>query len=182
MTVPLVILAVPALVIGVMVEPINHWLSGLLSVHWLEHWLPVLEGGPGPRGEPAGANYPVMLLGTALALAGIALAWWMYLRRPSAATVAQRDFPVLYQLSLNRFHFDELYDFFIVQPLRGFARFCRIFDLHVLDGLVDLAGHVPRLAGVLFRPMQNGLLQFYALAMLLGFTVFLIALARAYAG
>jgi NADH-quinone oxidoreductase subunit L len=49
----------------------------------------------------------------------------------------------------------------------------------VIDGLVDLVGHIPRLLGDLFRPVQNGLVQFYALAMVLGLTVFLIALARA---
>ena len=44
---------------------------------------------------------------------------------------------------------------------------------------MDLIGHVPRLIGdFLFRPMQNGLVQFYALAMVLGLTVFLIALVR----
>jgi NADH-quinone oxidoreductase subunit L len=62
--------------------------------------------------------------------------------------------------------------------LAGFTAFCRIFDLYVLDGLVDLIGQIPRLFGVLFRPVQNGLVQFYALAMILGLTVFLLALAK----
>ena len=51
-----------------------------------------------------------------------------------------------------------------------------MFDQYVVDGLVDLVGQVPRLLGVLFRPVQNGLVQFYALAMVLGLTVFLLAL------
>jgi NADH-quinone oxidoreductase subunit L len=38
---------------------------------------------------------------------------------------------------------------------------------------------VPRFFGFLLRPIQNGLVQFYALAMVLGVAVFLIALARA---
>jgi len=41
-----------------------------------------------------------------------------------------------------------------------------------------LIGQVPRLVGALFRPVQNGLVQFYALAMILGLVVFLLALAR----
>lgn len=84
----------------------------------------------------------------------------------------------LYQLSLNKFYVDELYDAFIVKPFLGLADFCRIVDASVVDGLVDVTGEMPRLAGSLFRPVQNGLLQFYALAMMLGLTVFLIALAR----
>ena len=63
----------------------------------------------------------------------------------------------------------------------GFARFCRVIDMYLVDSLVDLLGHLPRFVGILFRPMQNGLVQFYALAMVLGLTVFLLALVRALA-
>ena len=45
-----------------------------------------------------------------------------------------------------------------------------------VDGVVDLVGQVPRLIGLVFRPIQNGLAQFYALAMALGVTVFLLAI------
>jgi hypothetical protein len=38
------------------------------------------------------------------------------------------------------------------------------------------------LVGKLFRPVQNGLVQFYALAMVLGLTVFLLALIRSLQG
>ena len=70
----------------------------------------------------------------------------------------------------------------LVKPLAGLAVVCRVFDLHLLDGLVDLLGQVPRGIGQLFRPIQNGLVQFYALAMVLGMTVFLMALAYSMAG
>ena len=66
----------------------------------------------------------------------------------------------------------------MAQPLNGFTEFCKIIDLYVVDALVDLVGHVPRLVGALFRPVQNGLVQFYALAMVLGLAVFLLALLR----
>ena len=61
----------------------------------------------------------------------------------------------------------------IVRPLAGFADFCRILDQYVVDGLVDLVGQAPRFFGQVFRPIQNGLVQFYALAMMLGLAVFL---------
>jgi NADH-quinone oxidoreductase subunit L len=59
--------------------------------------------------------------------------------------------------------------------LAGLAAFCRIIDLYVVDSLVDLLGQMPRLVGQLFRPIQNGLVQFYALAMALGLAMFLLA-------
>ena len=49
---------------------------------------------------------------------------------------------------------------------------------HLIDGFVDWFGQSPTLLGKLFRPVQNGLVQFYALAMVLGLTVFLLALAK----
>ena len=82
----------------------------------------------------------------------------------------------LYELSLNKFHVDELYYVFRSGPSCALAVIARVFDQYVVDGIVDLIGNVPRLWGQLLRPIQNGLVQFYGLAMLLGLTVFLGAL------
>ena len=77
----------------------------------------------------------------------------------------------LYVLSSNKFFIDELYEFFLVNPMEGFARLLRWIDQYVVDGLVDLIGQVPRFLGALFWPIQNGLVQFYALSMALGLAV-----------
>ena len=50
-----------------------------------------------------------------------------------------------------------------------------MLDLYVVDGLVDLFGQVPRFLAFLFRPIQNGLVQFYALLMVLGVAGFLLS-------
>jgi NADH-quinone oxidoreductase subunit L len=71
-----------------------------------------------------------------------------------------------------------VYSYVIVSPLEWLARSLRETDLNIVDALVDLIGQVPRLLGNVFRPVQNGLVQFYALAMILGLTVFLLALVR----
>ncbi|MFL5242407.1 MAG: NADH-quinone oxidoreductase subunit L [Gemmataceae bacterium] len=168
MTIPLIILAVGAVAAGIIVEPFTHGLSGFLEEH--------TKGLTSQGSEPL--NYPLMLISTLIALAGIGAAWWMYVKQPGLAGQTASSARGLYQLSLNKFHVDDLYDALILTPLAGFTAFCRIFDLYVLDGLVDLIGQIPRLLGVLFRPVQNGLVQFYAIAMILGLTVFLLALAK----
>jgi NADH-quinone oxidoreductase subunit L len=112
-----------------------------------------------------------------LAAAGIGGAWWVYVRQPGLASRLAADAPQAYQLSLNKFYVDELYDLFIVRPLRGLAAVSRAFDFHLVDGLVDLVAQVPRLVGQGCRYMQIGLVQFYALAMLAGLTMFLAAVA-----
>jgi NADH-quinone oxidoreductase subunit L len=164
MTVPLMVLAVFAVGVGAALGPTD------VFAHLLER-TPLLP-------EP-GEHHPDYLLmgGSALiALAGIAFAWLEYVRSPSLSASLARNLQALYQLSLNKFHFDELYHAFIVMPLEALAALARVFDQYVIDGLVDLVGQLPRTLGSLFRPVQNGLVQFYALAMILGLTVFLLAL------
>jgi NADH-quinone oxidoreductase subunit L len=164
MTTPLVILALGALGAGLAVGPTG----------WLEHLLAYTRGLK-PGGEVA-HTWVIPVGGIAFALGGIVVAWWMYIRLPGLAGRLAAAVSGLYQWSLNKFYLDELYDFFFVKPMEGFAEFCRIFDLHLLDGVVDLVAQTPRGLAKLFRPMQNGLVQFYALAMILGLAVVLVSL------
>jgi NADH-quinone oxidoreductase subunit L len=79
-----------------------------------------------------------------------------------------------YRLSRDKFYIDELYQFVIVWPLRGLAAVCAWLDQRLIDGLVDAVGRVPAAVGYLLRSLQMGLVQFYALAMVLG-TLILLA-------
>jgi NADH-quinone oxidoreductase subunit L len=164
MTIPLMILAVFAVGVGFALGPTH------LFGDFVGHATGL------PLAEPDQLNWPMMILSSVVALGGIGLAWLMYVRQPELPGRLASAAQGLYQLSLNKFHVDELYDALILKPLNGLAQLSRIFDLYVLDGLVDLLGQLPRLIGFRFRPVQNGLVQFYALAMVLGLTVFLIAL------
>jgi NADH-quinone oxidoreductase subunit L len=161
---PLRILAVGAVFAGIIVEPFTHWLSKLLDLV------------PGLEGIELNMNWGMMALSTLLALSGVGLAWWLYVRAPALATELAERNEGLYELARNRFYLDDIYSALIVRPLAGFAYLCRVLDLHLLDMLVDFLGRVPRLFGQIFRPIQNGLVQFYALAMVLGLTVFLLSL------
>jgi NADH-quinone oxidoreductase subunit L len=170
MLVPLILLALGALGVGYLnAEPLTDTFG-----HFLVQ-TPFLASGHGGE-ELGGPNVFIMLGGTLFALGGIGVAAWMYVVRPGLAGRLAGSIQGLYQLSLNKFYIDEIYSFFIVKPLNGFAEVCRLFDLYGLDSLVDVLGQVPRFVGLFFRPIQNGLAQFYALAMALGLTAFLVAL------
>ncbi len=80
-----------------------------------------------------------------------------------------------YRLSQNKFYIDELYNAFIVWPLRILAAVLAWLDRWVLDGLVNLVGYVPRVAGGLMREMHSGLVQFYALVMVIGVVILIVA-------
>jgi NADH-quinone oxidoreductase subunit L len=98
----------------------------------------------------------------------------MYVAHPIAAPregAALR----LYELSQNRFYIDEIYQAIIVLPANALARVSAFLD-QIIDGVIDLIGALPSWIGSALRPIQNGLVQFYALAMILGLTVFLVIL------
>jgi len=171
MTVPLMILAVGAVAAGAIVA-LSHAFG-----HILEHaWLPFAFPGRDMKPDSHGMNYTMMLGSSVVAFSGVGLAWFMYAKSPSLADRLANGMQTLYQLSLNKFHVDEVYDALIVRPLAAFAAVCRLIDMYIVDSLVDLVAQTPRLLGSLLRPIQNGLVQFYALTMVLGLAVFLAAL------
>jgi NADH-quinone oxidoreductase subunit L len=86
-----------------------------------------------------------------------------------------RRFALLFEISRSKLYFDEIYELFLVKPLVLFSHVCRILDAYLLDGLVDLLARIPLLFGYLARPVQNGLVQFYALLMALGLAGFLLS-------
>jgi NADH:ubiquinone oxidoreductase subunit 5 (subunit L)/multisubunit Na+/H+ antiporter MnhA subunit len=181
MTVPLVILAICAVAVGAYVE-----MSHAYTFLW--HTPSLTKGDVGATAAGLLAKHghlemhmDVAALSTIVALAGIGLAAFMYLgKRTEAEQVAEftstRKGLWLYRLSLNKFYFDELYAFFIVWPLRGLAALSYVFDRLVVDGLVNFCGWVPRVVGALFRSLQTGMVQFYALAMVLGMLVLFASL------
>ena len=78
-------------------------------------------------------------------------------------------------LSRNKFYLDELFAAMFVNPLVKLAAMLRWIDTYVVDGIVDLVGRTPAYFGGALRPLQNGLVQFYAVVMALGMAGFLLA-------
>src|SRR5207253_375701 len=81
MLVPLMVLAAGAVFAGILVEPFTHWFSHLLEEQWLARTAP-LEALLPPKSWQHGTNWPTVIGTSCFALGGIALAWWMYVRRP----------------------------------------------------------------------------------------------------
>jgi NADH-quinone oxidoreductase subunit L len=127
--------------------------------------------------EHHGVNWFVVGVSAAVFATGLGLAFLMY-GRPS--TVPQKLAQALgpfTRLSQNKFYLDEVYDGLFVAPLRGLAALSRLADWLVVDELfVGGFSRIPALLGRLPRPIQNGLVQFYALGMMLAMAVLLWAL------
>ena len=170
MTVPLIILAVCSISVGLLFGPTDLFSSFLGRVGSLRF-------GPISRtmaGE--GDHSQIAILGTIAAVLGIGLAAFLYLgHRREAESLAVRLQP-LYRLSRGKFFFDELYNVFFVWPLRVMAVLSYVVDRFFVDGLVNLCGKLPAVVGYLLRSLQNGMVQFYALAMVLGLIVLFAAI------
>jgi NADH-quinone oxidoreductase subunit L len=95
-------------------------------------------------------------------LLGSGLAFWVYKIRhgePAAQVVAA--FPRLYRLVFDKWRIDELYDVTILRLTRGAAIFAAGFDRYVIDGLVNLVGTLAMGFGRVIKPIQTGAIQVY---------------------
>ncbi|WP_027160547.1 NADH-quinone oxidoreductase subunit L [Mesorhizobium sp. WSM1293] len=103
-------------------------------------------------------------------LIGFALAWKFYIRSPEMPVNLAAQHRGLYAFLLNKWYFDELYDFLFVRPAKRLGHFLwKTGDGTVIDGLgpdgisarvVDVTNRVVKL--------QTGYLYHYAFAMLIG--------------
>jgi NADH-quinone oxidoreductase subunit L len=169
MTAPLVVLAFGAAVVGAYFEYTHgfaNFLAATPSLASLPH-PPVEVGG---HVAPAPEHWGIAVVSSAITILGITAAAVVYLgnEKRAARLAAFMNIFGLYSLSYGKFFFDPLYSLLIVQPLLGVARLAAWFDRHVIDALVDFCGRLPSMLGAALRPVQGGVLQFYALAMALG--------------
>jgi NADH-quinone oxidoreductase subunit L len=176
MIVPLVLLAFGSAVAGWFSKSIFAFLEQTPSLAY--SGLPEHPPTAGPAsGYPAAAGV-VMGVSIAMVLAGIGAAWLLYVGRRALVEPLSRamDSVRLYRLSHGKFFFDEIYGLLVVKPLEGVAWLSYWADRYLIDGLVDVCGLAPKWIGAALRPLQNGLVQFYALAMVLGLLVLIGAL------
>jgi len=174
MTVPLVILALGSLVVGAWLEW-SHTLTDLLACTPSLAFL----GKEVKNVTQERLHTFIAVNSTVLVLVGLSFTALLYLgpRRWMVGKItAALDLVGLYRLSYGKFFFDPLYYAFVVWPLETFARLCAWFDSRIIDALVDLLGFIPKLIGSLLCPLQGGLVQSYALVMVLGILLFMIVL------
>jgi len=172
MTVPLMILAVCAFGVGWYFEHTHGFAEFLVRTPSLA-FAPV-HG----HGLPHEFHMSIAVVSTLVALAGVGLAAFLYLGHRKEVTVLTgiMQSAKLYQLSYGKFFIDQIYALFVVGPLWLLALVCYAIDRYIIDGIVNLGGIVPRAVGSMLRALQAGMIQFYALAMVLGVLVLMGAL------
>jgi NAD(P)H-quinone oxidoreductase subunit 5 len=166
MTLPLLILAIPSTLVGLVGKP----------------WANQFEAFIYPPGEVEDVAHAfewsefLIMAGNSvgIALIGITVASLMYLRHKIDPAMIANKYPALYRFSLNKWYFDDIYDRLFVQGLRRVARQIMEVDYRVIDGAVNLTGLATLVSGEGLKYLENGRAQFYALivfAAVLGFVI-----------
>jgi len=170
MTFALMTLAVPSVLVGLVGTPFANYFEAFIHA-------------PGETFDMAEAAaefewsefLPMAGSSVGVGLIGITLASLMYLSRKIDPGAIAKSIQPLYQLSLNKWYFDEIYDSVFVMGMRRVARQVMEVDFRVVDGAVNLTGFVTLITGEGLKYLENGRAQFYALIVfgaVLGLVIF----------
>jgi NADH-quinone oxidoreductase subunit L len=123
----------------------------------------------------AALELTLMGVSSLIAIAGISLAAFIWLKRRAMAEAMARNYPGLHRLLLNKYYVDELYDAVVVQPIRigSHEALWRRFDVRVVDGAVNGTGAIVAASADLLRRLQTGSVRAYAGSMFVGVVVVL---------
>ena len=112
----------------------------------------------------------VVLSPLIMMISGFVLAWVMYIYRPAWPGEIAEQHDLVYKFLLNKWYFDEIYDFLFVRPAKWLARlFWKGGDGYVIDGFGPdgIAANVLRVTRRMVA-LQTGYVYHYAFVMLLG--------------
>jgi NADH-quinone oxidoreductase subunit L len=187
MVAPLVMLAVPTVLAGLLlgIPP-----EGGLIHGWLEEvFAHAEEAGIQPGSIAAGEHHGfslvglgglLLLVGAGVGVAGIWLARRWYLEQPDAPRRFVERIPLglgpgIYAASLNKYYFDDIYQLVFSRGGVLIANVLWWFDAKVIDGAVNGAGWVAQRFGGALRSFQTGRTQNYGLGIATGLVLVLVA-------
>lgn len=171
-TLPLVLLAIPSVIIGYIgIEPmlVGDFFKGVIHVDAAAH--PALAHfveefhGAAAMGLHAFKTPPLYL-----ALAGVALSWFFYMKRPDIPAAIQRRFSAINTLLENKYYFDKINEFVFAGGARLLGKgLWRGGDVTVIDGLiVNGSAKLVGWMATAIRLFQTGYIYHYAFTMIIG--------------
>lgn len=178
---PLILLAIPSLVIGYLaIEPMifgdffknvifvdNHAHSSI--EHLTHHYHELLH-------TPSGmALHGFLTIPFALALLGVVLSWFFYMKRPDIPAAIQQRFKLINLILENKYGFDSFNERVFAGGSRLIgSKLWQIGDVQLIDGVMvnGTANLMGKIAGKV-RQLQSGLIYHYAFVMIIGVFLFL---------
>ena len=171
MALALIVLAIGSAVAGY---------AGLPAVvggsNWFEHFLePSFGVHAAEEASGQGPEVLLMLVSSAVAAAGIAVAVYFFLQNRRAADAVAERFAGVQRLLLNKYYVDEVYDAAIVQPIRIVSdeALWKVVDVRIIDGAVNGVAETVGGGSEVLRRVQTGSVRTYAASLLLGVVMIL---------
>ena len=161
MAIALVVLAIGSVVAG--------WVGiGGRFEHFLEP-----SFGPAPVVEAAaegGTETTLMIVSVIVALAGIGIAWYFFLKNRAAADAMEESFSGVHRVLEHKYYLDEIYDAAIVQPILIVSEdgLWKGVDIGVIDRTVNGVGQTVGGTSEVLRLIQTGSVRTYAASVFLG--------------
>ena len=171
MAIALIVLAIGSVVAGYAGLP-----ALLGGGDWFAHYLePSFGMMPVEEAAEHGLAGTLMLVSTAVALAGIAIAAWFFLKNRRAADAIAERFSGLRRLLLNKYYVDEIYNAAIVQPIRIASEqvLWKVIDVKVIDAAVNGVGQTVAGSSEQVRRAQTGSVRAYAASTFFGVVLIL---------
>jgi NADH-quinone oxidoreductase subunit L len=171
-TAPLILLAIPSVVIGYLtIGPMlfGDFFKDSIVVDLARH--PAMATLAGTfHGAAAMALHGLQTAPFWLALAGVATAWWFYLKQPAIPTAIKARLGFVHRVLDNKYYMDWFNEHVLAAGARIVGRgLWKGGDAAVIDGvLIDGSARAVGSLAVLTRLIQTGHLYWYALAMILG--------------
>ncbi|HET8908819.1 MAG TPA: NADH-quinone oxidoreductase subunit L [Ktedonobacterales bacterium] len=160
MWLPLVILVVPTILVGFW--SINSGFANYLTGEHVPYANPFADA--------------LTYIGVAVAIVGILLSWLMYGVEvlPKTLFTANPVGAFIYRVLHHKYYLDELYDAIIKYIVLGLSKLAELFDLYIIDGLVNGSARFVRGLGRVTSRSETGLVQNYGAAMFGGVIVILV--------
>lgn len=176
-TIPLVLLAIPSVVIGFMtIMPMlfGEFLKDAIYVNISVHQS-MIELQKFIKGPTELAIHAFVTLPFWLDIAGVALAWYMYLANPTLPEKCKKLFNVFYVLLENKYYMDKFNENILARSARGLGVvFWKGGDQGIIEsGLVNASWKLVNIFSKIIRLTQTGYLYHYALMMIAGVLMFM---------
>jgi NADH-quinone oxidoreductase subunit L len=186
--------APPAMAFALIVLAIGSVLAGYVGVphalgghNQLATWLAPSFSAPAAAGVAEGAaegaaaegveaageealELTLMAVSSGIAVAGIAIAFFVWVMRKELAAAMAASFGPIHRLLLNKYYVDEIYDASVVHPLGAVSRdgLWRVVDVGVIDGAVNGVGSIVDAGAANLRRLQTGSIRTYASSLFVG--------------
>ncbi len=127
------------------------------------------EGGHGAE-DKTRLELTLMGVSSLIALLGIALAAYLWLKNPHIPATMAVNFPGLHRLLLNKYYVDEFYDAAVVRPIQTVSSqgLWKVADVRIIDGAVNVAGYLVAGVSAVLRLFQTGSVRSYAASTFVG--------------